>query len=157
MPSGSQHYSIYRHFNTTHHTQSYSNHQHQFLSHKAPHSINMCFVNQSICSGCKTITETPTPKQPCARTPDILQHGCPGDKVVVAVEHTGPEFCLNCYNNELLNIRKKWEHKEEVCTRKAKKQAYKPSQADSRSASVKQEMSKEIMKLDQKWEKMWRA
>ena len=157
MPSGSQHYSIYRHINTIHHTQSYSNYQHQNLSHKAPPSIIMCFVNQSICLGCTTITETPAPKQPCARTPDVLQHSCQGEKVVVAVEHTGPEFCLNCYHNELLEIRKKWEQREEACTRKAKKHGYKPSQADSLSASVKQELSKDIMRLDQMWEKMWCA
>ena len=76
---------------------------------------------------------------------------------MVAVEHTGPEFCLNCYNKELLEIRKKWERREAACRRKAKKHGYKSSQADSLSASVKQEMSKEIMRLDQKWEKMWRA
>ena len=76
---------------------------------------------------------------------------------MVAVEHTGPELCLNCYNNELLEIRKKWEHREKVCTRKAKKHGYKPSQVDSLIASVKQEMSKEIMRLDDKWEKMWCA
>ena len=74
---------------------------------------------------------------------------------MVAVEHTGPEFCLNCYNNELLEIRKKWEQREKVCTRKAKRYGYTPSQADSLIASVKQEMSKEIMRLDQEWEKMW--
>lgn len=150
-------HSTYRHINTLHTKKSYWNHQHHFLPHKKLQSTKMCFVNQSICSGCKTVTETPAPKQPCARTPDVLQHGCPGQKVVVAVEHTGPEFCLNCYNNELLNIRKKWEKIEAVFRKEAKKRGYTPSQADSQSASVKQAMSSEIMRLDQKWEKMWCA
>ena len=76
---------------------------------------------------------------------------------MVAVEHTGPECCLKCYNNEFLNIRKKCEQREEKCIKRAKKHGYKPSQADSLIASVKQEMNKEIMRLDQKWEEMWCA
>lgn len=117
----------------------------------------MCFVNQSICSGCETITETPTPKKPCALTPDILQYGCNGTKVVVEIEHTGPEFCSHCYNMRYVAIQKKWERKEGAYTKKARKQGYTSSQVDSLRESVNQEMQSEVMKLDQEWEKMWCA
>ena len=115
----------------------------------------MCFVNQSICSGCTTITETPTPKRPCASVPDVLQHGCNGRKAVVEVEHTSPEFCLNCYSNELLKIQKKWERREDICAEKAEKQGYSTPQVDSLRSSVRQEMKNEVSRLDREWEKMW--
>ena len=127
------------------------------LDHHSQLSVNMCFVNQSICSGCTTVTETPTPKKPCTRTPDVLQYGCNGKKVVVMVEHTGPEFCLSCYNNELLKIQKKWDQRQQVNTTKAKKQGYTLSQAESLNGKAKQEMSKEVMRLNEQWEKLWCA
>lgn len=117
----------------------------------------MCFVNQSICSGCQIITETPTPKQSCALTPDILQYGCSGTKVVVKVERTGPEFCSHCYNQRFVDIKKKWEKKEESCTNKASKQGYKPTQVEALRESLKRGMKMEIMRLDQEWEKLWCA
>ena len=117
----------------------------------------MCFVNQSICSGCTAITESPTPKRPCALTPDILQYGCNGKKVVVEIEHTGPEFCSNCYNKIYVEIQKKWERKEEACTKKARKHGYTAGQIESLKKSVKQQMKNEVMGLDHEWEKMWCA
>lgn len=115
----------------------------------------MCFVNQSICSGCDTITETPTPKKPYALTPDVLQYGCSGTKVVVEIEHTGPEFCSHCYNERYVKIQKKWERKEEFCMNKARKEGYTPPQVECLRGRVKQELAKEVMSLDQEWEKMW--
>lgn len=117
----------------------------------------MCFVNQSICSGCETITETPTPKEPCALTPDVLQWGCNGTKIVVEVEHTGPEFCSHCYNMRYVAIQKKWERREVACLNKVRKQGYTSPQVESLRGSLKQEMDNEVMILDQEWEKMWCA
>lgn len=117
----------------------------------------MCFVNQSICSGCSYITETPLPKKPCTLTPDVLQYGCNGKKVVVEIEHTGPEFCSICYNKSYVEIKKKWERKEEACTDKARKQGFTPAQVESLREGVKQGMRNEIMRLDQEWEEMWSA
>ena len=117
----------------------------------------MCFIDQSICLGCTTITETPTPKKPCSLTPDVLQHGCNGTKVVVKLAYTGPEHCLHCYSNQLLKIQKKCEERQEVCLTKAKKYGYTATQADSLRAAVEQQMKNEIIKLDQEWEKMLRS
>ena len=129
-----------------------------YLAHRNPqHSFKMCFVNQSICSGCTTITEIPTPKKPCAYTPDVLQHGCNGKKVVVEIQHTRPEFCLGCYNKELVKIQQKWERVEKAYMMKAMRQGYASSQVDSLKVIVKREMMNEVMRLDQEWEQMWRA
>ena len=77
--------------------------------------------------------------------------------MVIKVEHTIPEFCLKCYNNKLMKIEKKWEERAKVYALKAKKQGYNLSQAESLGARVREEMKKDVMKLDQKWEKMWSA
>lgn len=117
----------------------------------------MCFVNQSICSGCNSITETPTPKKPSALNPDVLQHGCSGKKVVVDTERTGPESCIHCYNERYVEIQRKWETRGEAFTNKARKNGYTPAQIESLRARTKREMKKEVMRLDQEWEKMWCA
>ena len=117
----------------------------------------MCFVNQSICSGCAAITETPTPKKPCASTPDVIQHGCSGQKVVVEVEHTGPESCLSCYYNELLKIQRKWETEEKISMDRAKAQGSVATQAMLLIKGAKREMLEDITRLDEEWEKMWCA
>ena len=115
----------------------------------------MCFVNQSICAGCNTIIETPTPKEPSDLTPDVFQHGCTGTKVVVEIEHTGAESCSHCYNKRFIAIKMKWERKEEACTNKAKKQGYTATRIESLRESVRQGMKMEIVSLDEEWERMW--
>ena len=115
----------------------------------------MCYINQSICAGCKTITETPTPMTPCLHIPDVLHPCCVGTKCIVNIEYTKPEFCLTCYNKELVSIQKKWEKKEAVHTSKAKIQGYSSAKIGSMRRALKRDMSNEIAKLNQEWEKMW--
>lgn len=117
----------------------------------------MCFVNQSICTGCNTITETPAPKAPCDLTPDVLQRGCAGKKVVLQIEHTGPEFCTHCYYRRYVEIKMKWERREEACANKAKKHGYSSMRVEALRGRVKREMKKEIVSLDEEWEEMWLA
>lgn len=116
----------------------------------------MCFVDRSICSDCKTVTETHTPKKLCARTPDVRLRGCEG-KVVVDVEHTTSEFCVNCYHQKLVEIRRVYGEQRVSRVRTAKKQGYTPSQIDSLKAEVEHEMNSEVGKLDHEWEKKWCA
>ena len=117
-------------------------------------SAKMCFVNQSICSGCETVTETPTPKKPSARCPDVLQYGCSGKKEVVKVERTGPEFCTYCYFTRHEEIKKKWEGKVEAVV---KQEGVTPAQVDEVRRSCVQRMEEEVVLLDREWEKMWTA
>lgn len=76
---------------------------------------------------------------------------------MVDVEHTTSEFCLNCYNQKLMEIRRVFGEKRVFRIRKAKKQGHTPSQIDSLTAEVEHEMKREVGKLDQEWEKKWCA
>ena len=76
---------------------------------------------------------------------------------MVEIEHTGPEFCLNCYNKRYVEIKMKWDRKEAAFTKWARKQEYTPAQVESLRARVRQEMKNEIIRLEQEWEEMWRT
>ena len=115
----------------------------------------MCFVNQSICSGCRIITETPTPKKPCTQTPDVLQHGCNGAKVVVEIEHTTPEFCSHCYKARIEQIKQYGQKREKELISEMKKHRYTPLQKELLMKRMEQEVIEELWKLDREWEKMW--
>ena len=76
---------------------------------------------------------------------------------MVEIEHTGPEFCSHCYYKKYVEIKMKWDKKEEAFVRWARKQGYVSAQVESLRERVRHEMKNEITKLDQKWEKMWYA
>lgn len=56
-----------------------------------------------------------------------------------------------------MEIKKKWETKEEVSTRKAQKQGCARMQVEALRESLRMGMEKEMMMLDQDWEEMWSA
>lgn len=76
---------------------------------------------------------------------------------MVKIEHTGPEFCTYCYYRRYVEIKMKWERREEACTNKAKKHGYTPAQVEVLRGRIKREMKKEIVNLDEEWEDMCSA
>ena len=74
---------------------------------------------------------------------------------MVEIEHNGPEYCSHCYNKKFIEIKMKWDRKEEACTNKAKRQGHTAVRVESLRESVRQGMKNEIASLDEAWEKMW--
>ena len=76
---------------------------------------------------------------------------------MVKIEHTGPEFCIHCYNQRYVEIQKKWEKKEKARTKKARTHGYTPAQVESLREILRSGMKRDILRLDQEWEEMWCA